>query len=532
MIIIREIFCCLGLILICLSSIAATTDSTTQQTLSTDNIPQQLHLLHQLAIEQLDIDAEKSLSYATDAWQIANTQQLPLALAQAQEDLARAYLKLGNYQHAKQYYQEVLNIYIQYKHLLKIAHANLFLAKIANIEKEYSIAGNYLADAEITLQTAENQESLAHWELQSAIRYYGIEQYSKAEDYCKSAIEFFNSDKEQYNEYLLTAYQYFYKIQNQHGKVQHLEKAVSNAWSTLIISSIIVAIILGLFYYRIIRLGKRHQLELQTKVKHHTKELQQANEALEEANAELKRFAYISSHDLKEPLRNIASFTTLIKRKLAHHLDQDTEEYFQFVSRNTRQIADLVTDIFEYSNLDERDVYFSYVDLNEVVTTAIKPLQNILETKNGTVVYNDLPTLYSNAGYLQLVFKNIIENGLKYNHSERPVVHICCKETTDYFHFDISDNGIGIPKEYHQYVFEMFRRLNNRKAEGSGLGLAICRKILRRLNGKISLSSTPNQGTVFHIQLPKSLHKSAVKKANEEKATTSFFSSQLKLNWL
>lgn len=532
MIIIKQTCCCIGMLLLNFLSFASNIDSLNATLQETDNIPQQLHTLHQLAVEQLDIDPEKALSYATEGWQIAKSYQLPLALAQAQEDLAQSYLKLGNYQHAKQYYQEVVHIYTAEQQVFKLAQSNLFLGQIANLEKDYTAAGNYLNTALPTFESQNDAEWLALWKLQMAIRYQGLEQFKKAENHYQTAIQFFETKPKKYNEVLLTAHQKHYQLQLQHSKVQHLEQSVSKAWQTLMLSGILLMIIMGLLYYRVLRLKKHYKSELKAQVSEHTKALQQANEALEEANAELKRFAYISSHDLKEPLRNIASFTTLIKRRLAHHLDHDTKEYFQFVSQNTRQIADLVTDIFEYSNLDEKDVFFSYVDLNEVIKNAVNPLQNLLEEKRGEVIYDGLPMLYSNAGYLQLVFKNIIENGLKYNKSEYPVVHISCKETADYFHFDISDNGIGINKEYHQYIFEMFRRLNNRKEEGSGLGLAICKKILRRLNGKISLSSTPKQGTVFHIVLPKNIHQSDLPSTKEEKSSLPFFSSQLKLNWL
>ncbi|MFK7936976.1 MAG: ATP-binding protein [Saprospiraceae bacterium] len=511
---------------------AATIDSLTTQLQLTEDLHQQLHLLNQIVEEQLPQDPEAALQYATDAWQIAHHHRLPLELAKAQGKLGNIYLQLGNYQHAAQYLTEVEKVYVTHHQNIPLAQTRLSLGEVANLQEQYVAAGNYLNAALPTLELSNDQLLLAQWKLQMAIRYQGLKQYKKAVKLYQTAIPVLQTADKKYQHSLTTAYKNNFALQQLYNPVSQLQQSNDNAWSTLIVSGIILLFILGLLYRRITRMNREYQTELKSKVAQQTHELKTTNEALADANAELQRFAYISSHDLKEPLRNIASFTTLIKRKLADHLDHDTEEYFQFVSNNTRQIADLVTDIFEYSNLDERDVFFSYVDTNEVMESTLKSLQPLIATKRGSVTYGDLPVLYSNAGYLHLVFKNIIENGLKYNESDCPEVQISCQETRDFFQFNISDNGIGIAPDYHNYIFEMFRRLNSRNAEGSGLGLAICKKILRRLNGKINLTSTPKQGTTFHIILPKNLGQTPQQKTNQESLSPAHSGLQIRLNAL
>lgn len=461
--------------------------------------------LHTTINQLLREDPEAALNLATEAWETIVAYGTSEQLAAIETDMAEAYWHLTHFTQAISHLEKALNIYTSNHNSLKIAHIQTLLAKVYISKGDNAKAGNLLQIATPILEQHQDKKWLAISQLYKGNRLNNLEQFTKANTHYSNAISFFQTNPSVYKELLLEAYsQQNNLLMNKHI-LQDLEQKNTSLKHSFILVGLLGLISFIILIFSFFHQHQLHRTQLQQRVDEHTAELQKTNEHLEEANKELKRFAYISSHDLKEPLRNIASFTTLIKRRLADHIDQDTEEYFQFVNRSTRQITDLVTDIFEYSKLDGESLALTYVDMNEVIENAISPLENMINTKNASIIYDSLPTMYSNPLYLQLIFKNLIENGIKYNQSTHPKIQINCIEDHNNFHFNIIDNGIGISKEYHQYIFEMFRRLHNREAEGSGLGLAICRKVLRQLHGKIWVDNNPSGGTIFHILLPKTM---------------------------
>lgn len=273
----------------------------------------------------------------------------------------------------------------------------------------------------------------------------------------------------------------------------------------LTIGAGIIAILVGiiaLVNYRSRREKHRLNLLLEEKVAQRTRELKAANLRLRQSNDELERFTYIASHDLKEPLRNITSFVNLIQRKLHGNTDQDLEDYLQFVVRGTTQLYQLIEDILAYARISNIEGV-EKVDLNIVVDKIREALSVFIREKGAIVEAEALPTIKLHSAHLFMIFKNLIENGLKYNESARPKVAIRHTLSGDQHHIRIIDNGIGIEKAYHKTVFKMFKRLNDReKYNGSGIGLAICKKIVQKYGGKIWIASNEVGGTTFHITLP------------------------------
>jgi len=131
-------------------------------------------------------------------------------------------------------------------------------------------------------------------------------------------------------------------------------------------------------------------------------------------------------------------------------------------------------------------------------------LDTSLSEKNARVEFDHLPQIYSSTSLLTVVMKNLIENGIKYNTSEQPTVRISYQETGNRHEFTFKDNGIGIDEKYHDYIFQMFKRLESREVKGSGLGLGLVSKAIEKLDGEIKLESTPGHGSSFKILLPKS----------------------------
>ena len=192
-------------------------------------------------------------------------------------------------------------------------------------------------------------------------------------------------------------------------------------------------------------------------------EVSSKNKELEDANTELERFAFIASHDLKTPLRNINSFLKLIERKIEKGNTQDIQEYLDYASLNAKRMHNLVQDILTFSQMNTENVPFQTLDLNKVVNRAINNLQDLVEQKAADIQIEKLPTVVGNQAQLMILFQNLIENGLKYNSSRSPFIQIKAIETDLQYELLIRDNGIGIPEEYSDKVFDMFYRFHSQE---------------------------------------------------------------------
>lgn len=276
----------------------------------------------------------------------------------------------------------------------------------------------------------------------------------------------------------------------------------------ILIGTTLLALSLGtilLFYYRMNHQKNIYNQGLEQKVAERTAELQATNAKLTKINEELEKFTYITSHDLKEPLRNIASFVNLIQRRLKNEADQDLQDYMEYVVKNTKQMYGLVEDVLAFSRVDnEERVKLEKVDLQLLLTEIISSIKIMIRERNGVVDVKQLPTVLAHRTHLFLIFKNLIENGIKYNESAAPIIVISHIEKDGLYEFIVRDNGIGIAEKYHDQIFDMFKRLNKRdEYTGSGIGLAICKKIIEKYNGDIWLESTLGKGTAFHFTIPK-----------------------------
>lgn len=241
-------------------------------------------------------------------------------------------------------------------------------------------------------------------------------------------------------------------------------------------------------------------------------ELVESNELLKKqsqklllSNQELERFAYIASHDLKSPLNNIINFSSLLQSELKNTKNLKAAQYVNFIKAGSVKMNILIEDVLEYSKLSSDSVSSDKTDLNLIVQSITGSISEYIRQRNAQVSVNGtLPTIRANKTKMYLLFKNIIENGIKYNQSVSPLIEISFKKDESAYLFSIKDNGIGISKEYHHKIFDMFARLHgDSKYEGTGLGLALCKKIILSLEGEISVVSEENKGAEFRIKIDK-----------------------------
>ncbi len=236
-------------------------------------------------------------------------------------------------------------------------------------------------------------------------------------------------------------------------------------------------------------------------------DIKKSNQKLEEANKELQDFVYIASHDLREPLRKISSFGTLLHDSLKGKLDEDQQENFEFMVEGARRMQDMIDALLAYSRLTTRAKPPEWVDLNKVIEDLKKlELATVLNETRGTIhVPKPLPSVKADPSQMHQLFQNLIGNGLKF-HKEGipPETIIRAHEVADnMIRIEVEDNGIGIDEKYLGQLFTMFKRLHSREEyEGTGIGLASCKKIVERHGGNIGIKSTIGKGSTFWFTLP------------------------------
>ncbi len=235
--------------------------------------------------------------------------------------------------------------------------------------------------------------------------------------------------------------------------------------------------------------------------------VQQQSERLRRQNEELEQFAYIASHDLQEPLRMVTSYVELIERRYADKLDTDAHEFIAFAVDGTRRMKRLIQDLLMFSRAG-REVERLPVDLGVVFAEVCSNLQEAITAQQATVTADALPVLPAvRTGMVQL-FQNLISNAIKFHRPDvPPVVHIGVADDGHEWTITFTDNGIGIDMRFADQVFAPFKRLQaSGPFTGSGIGLAVAKKVVVAHDGRITIRSTPGEGTSFIVSLPKHPH--------------------------
>ncbi len=263
--------------------------------------------------------------------------------------------------------------------------------------------------------------------------------------------------------------------------------------------------LLGFVGYKAYKEKTKNNLVLEEKVKERTTELLETNQELVQSNEELSRFAHVASHDLREPLGNITNFIRLLQNEIDEINFPNAFIYMDIITKSSNHMDNLISDTLEFTQLSNKKVKHELVDLNEIIENIETVITTTLRKKQATIeILTTLPTIPANPARIFSLFKNLIENGIKYNQSQQPKIKIDYKDTNTFYQFSVKDNGVGIQKEYHQTIFEMYKRLQNREQyEGSGLGLSNCQKIISMLGGKMWVESEEGHGSTFFFTIAK-----------------------------
>ncbi|HZU23900.1 MAG TPA: ATP-binding protein [Bryobacteraceae bacterium] len=265
---------------------------------------------------------------------------------------------------------------------------------------------------------------------------------------------------------------------------------------------------------RIITIVSAANAAIRSRVRQHQaeayiSELKMAEEALTaqagqlaRSNADLQQFAYVTSHDLQEPLRTMASFAQMLSRKYTGKLDADADEYLSFIIAGASRMRALIDDLLTYSRvLNVETSARTQVRVSDVVHWAIMNLQTLIDETSADVIYTELPTVIGDTVQLVQLFQNLIGNAIKYRGREVPKIRITCESRPGEWLFAVQDNGIGIAPQYAEQIFGVFKRLHKQDVPGTGIGLAICKHIVEKHGGRIWVESREQDGATFYFTI-------------------------------
>ena len=252
--------------------------------------------------------------------------------------------------------------------------------------------------------------------------------------------------------------------------------------------------------------------------------LRQAVSELERSNKELEQFAYISAHDLQEPLRQVRAYVSMLKDRHADKFDGKAAQYFDFVYDGAARMSDLVRGLLDYSRVGSRETVHRPTACGPALDAALANLQAGIDESGALITHDDLPTVTVESTQLTQLFQNLIGNAIKFRRKGvTPEIHVGVRKGSgfrvqgsgelsspdprtlnpDPWVFSVRDNGIGIPPDQSDRIFVIFQRLHAREQyPGTGIGLAVCKKIVERHGGRIWVESAPGRGSTFFFTLP------------------------------
>jgi light-regulated signal transduction histidine kinase (bacteriophytochrome) len=218
---------------------------------------------------------------------------------------------------------------------------------------------------------------------------------------------------------------------------------------------------------------------------------------------ELRQFAYAVSHDLREPLRMVKSYTQLLELRNEQQSDADRQQFVRYIAdaveRAERLLADLVTYSHQLGPLDQPE---SLVDAEAALAAVLLSMEKSIQDSGAQITHDPLPDVTFDFDQLSYLFRELIANAIKFRAHGAPQIHISASASENGTTFSVRDNGIGIDPRYHDQVFGVFKRLHGREFPGTGMGLAVCKRIVEQHGGAIRVDSEGGNGATFRFTLP------------------------------
>ena len=233
-------------------------------------------------------------------------------------------------------------------------------------------------------------------------------------------------------------------------------------------------------------------------------DLKEYAQRLKQSNEDLEYFAYISSHDLQEPLRAISGFAELLEKRYKGEIDERADRYIHFITDGTRQMQQVIQDLLVYSRVQTKAHDFGLIDTDAALDRALLNLRTSVRERGAEIIRDPLPGIFADEIQITQLFQNLVGNALKFGKADSPPeIRITARLEGDHHVISVADNGIGIEPKFTDRIFKIFQRLHAKgEYDGTGIGLAICKRIVERHGGTIAVESEPNVGSTFSFTIP------------------------------
>jgi len=445
-------------------------------------------------------DLQKSLSYSKKALALATEMNYPTGLAYTYANLGEYYFGLMRFDSAETCIRQSLRLSETIRDNSLKAAVLRILGKI-HLQTGNPKAGLACLDSSLFLAKKYDYTSrILEVYLDMADAYEATNHPEMCGQYLKSYIRLKDSIVNESLAQELGKIQTKYEVLKREKEIAVKDSKIEQLYRKVLIGSVAFLLLLLV----VIGISYRRQSKINRLLESKTREIEEQNKKLARSNAELQQFAYIASHDLKEPLRNIGSFASLIRRRYADQMNEECLEFFSYIQNGVARMYQLLNDVLSFSRLDYEDHQTQLVNPKEIIEETIFKLSTQIQDKNAVILVGSMPEIHANPVHLGQLFQNLISNGLKFSNGKSPEIKVFCRKTPDnQYVFSVQDNGIGIHMKYKDKIFEMFQRLEKQNGqEGTGVGLAICKKIVDQYGGKIWVRSKPQQGATFFFAFP------------------------------
>lgn len=225
-----------------------------------------------------------------------------------------------------------------------------------------------------------------------------------------------------------------------------------------------------------------------------------------DSNMQLENFAYIASHDLREPIRTMRTFAQLLKKRYGEGMDQSASAYLKFIIDSAHNMNQLIEDLLTYSRVNTEELVFEAINPKQILDETIQDLASVIQQKGAIINLKQIPIrIQGNLTRMKQLFQNLLANAIKFSKLDQaPIVTVDAKDAGAFWQFSVQDNGIGIEEEFFEKIFLLFKKLHSRKDfHGTGIGLALCKKIVVQHGGEIWVESEPGKGTTFYFTIRK-----------------------------
>lgn len=226
--------------------------------------------------------------------------------------------------------------------------------------------------------------------------------------------------------------------------------------------------------------------------------------SIESKNKELEEYVYVTSHDMQEPLRSMLGFTDLIRYEVKDTASEELNLYLTKIEKSAHRLLERITLLLDFSRLGSIKIHPVVTNCNKLLAEVMLDLDAKIKEKKAKITIDDLPEMNTDPVLFRLIMQNLLSNAIKFTSDERvPEIHVTCERKDTFYDISVSDNGIGIPEDKFEDIFKLFKRLHHQsRFEGNGVGLSSAKKITELLAGKMSVESTPDAGSTFHVYIP------------------------------